>query len=302
MLRRFCFTAVALVLGSSLASAQVTLELKYPEGTKSVIHRDTKSTQTLTLAGMDLVTKTSAFIVSGSSIGQRAADGTLKIDAKIETLQSEVLFSGGSVQFDSANPDKKADNPLLEPILEVFRSVYRTPTTLELDAKNKITTVKLPEGEYEKLPESAKDHLNPEALKKAVAQAQDFLPEGPVKKGDTWERASETNLGAGQSLSFRAKYEYGGTIEKDGITLDKITGKYFDVSLAINGNPMLQVTKSDLQVANSESTHLFDRARGCVVSHSSKTQLVGPLTLVINGMELPGKLDLTIEENMSLQK
>ena len=62
---------------------------------------------------------------------------------------------------------------------------------------------------------------------------------------------------------------------------------------------MLQVTKSDLKIIESESTFLFDRERGSVVSTSSKVQIAGPLTLVINAMEFAGKVDLTIEEKSS---
>ena len=299
MFRRFCFSVVALVLSSTIASAQVKLEPKYPEEAKSVVHRDTTSKQTLTLAGMDIDTKSSTFIVATTSTGKRAADGTLKIEEKIDTLQSEISTPGGLIQFDSANPDKKADNAQLEPILDIFRSVYRNPVTIDLDAQNKITAVKLPDGEFEKLSSAAKDQLSAETLKKNVENLLQFLPDEPVKKGDTWERSSVQNLGAGQTMSFRTKYEYQGTVEKDGKTLDKITGKAFDVSFAINGNAMLQVTKSDLKIIESESTFLFDRERGSVVSTSSKVQIAGPLTLVINAMEFAGKVDLTIEEKSS---
>ena len=295
-------TFAVLLVGSSMVSAQVSLEPKYPEGTTAVVHKDLKTKQTLTLAGMNIDTKSSMFIVAGASIGQRAADGTLKIEEKINTLQSEISAAGTLIQFDSANADKKADNPLLEPLMEAFRTMYKLPMTLELDAKNKITAIKLPDGEYEKLPDSIKDRFNPDALKKAAEQALAFLPDGPVKPGENWERSTEANLGAGQTLSFRTKYEYEGTVEKDGTTFDKITGKTLEVSFAINGNPMLQVLKSDLTIAASDISYLFDRTKGSVVSHTGKVQIVGPLTLVINGMELAGKLDLTMEENTTREK
>ena len=211
-------------------------------------------------------------------------------------------FPGASIQFDSANPDKKAAMEQLEPILDIFRAVLRLPVTVELDSDNQLKSVKLPEGEFEKLSEVAQSHFNPESLKKAVEQAMAYLPDGPVKKGDTWERSSESNLGSGQVMSFRTKYEYQGTVEQDGETLDKITGKAFDVNFAINGNPMLKVTKSELKVINSESTYLFNREKGYAASQSSKIQIAGPLTLVINGTTLPGKVDLTMEEKNTRQK
>lgn len=303
MWKRYCLAFIAVMVSSHVASAQVTLERKYPEGTKSVVQTDTKSTQTLTLAGMDIDTKSSMFMVATTTIGTREADGTLRIEEKASTMQSELSLPGGiTLQFDSANPDKKADNPLLEPILDVFRAAYRLPVTVIVDAQNKITDVKLPEGEYEKLPEAAKDRFEPESRKKATERLLEYLPDGPVKKGDTWERFSEMNLGSGQMMSFRTKYEYAGTVEEDGKTFDKITGKATEVSFAINGNAMLQVTKSDLKITESENTYIFDRELGSVSKRSSKVRIVGPLTLVINGAELPGKVDLTIEEKTSRQK
>ncbi len=302
MSRKLCLAAIFLAVGSAIASAQVTLERKFPEGKKSVVQKDVKTIQTLTLGGMDIDTKSSTFVLATTTFGARAADGSLKIEEKTDSLQSEITFPGGTVQFDSANPDKKSDNPMLEQFMEIFRAAFRLPVTVELDAKNKVTAIKLPDGEYEKLSEAAKDRFNPETLKKAVEQSQGYLPDGPVNKGDTWERSIETNLGAGQVLSFRTKYEYLGTIEQDGTTLDKISGKSFDINYSISGNAMIQVTKSDLKIVDSESTYLFDRERGSGVSHSTKIQIVGPLTLVINGMELPGKVDLTIEEKTIVQK
>lgn len=295
------FAAVAL-LGTSFASAQVDLQPKYAEGQKSELHKESKTTQTLTLAGMNIDTKATTFVVVESSIGKRAADGTLQVKDTIKTFQSDISFPGGSVQFDSANPDKKADNLALDPILDVFRAVTRLPITVEIDSKNKITAIKLPDGEYEKLPEGAKDRLNPETLKKAAEQALSYLPDGPVKKGDTWERSLESNLGAGQKLTLRTKYEYDGTVEKDGKTLDKITGKAFEVSFDITGNATLQVTKTDLKVSDSAMTYLFDRERGNVTEQNSKITIIGPLTLVINGMPLDGKLDLTMEEKTTRQQ
>lgn len=295
--------AIALLICSASASAQVTLQPKYPEGSKFNVQTELKSTQTLTLAGMDLDTQSTTFITSKRSVGKRAADGTLKVEDQISSLQSDISLPGGlKLNFDSGNPNKEASIPQLEPILEVFRAICRLPVTIELDSKDKITSVKLPEGEFEKLPEPAKERLSPETMKKTLEEAANFLPDGPVKKGDTWERSNENNVGGGQVLTFRTKYEYAGTVEKDGMTLDKITGKVLDVTFAINGNAQLQVTKSDLKATESDSTFLFNRDAGYLVSKNSKTKIEGPLTLVINNMELPGKVDLVIEESVARQK
>ena len=310
MVRRFnsvaSLLAVAfagLMAGAGDAHAQVTFELKFPEGTKSSTQTESVVNQTLTLAGNDILTKANTFTTSTSHIGTRAADGTLAIVEKVESLQSELDLNGTKLQFDSANPDKKADLPQLEPLLDLYRTLVKLPMTRTLEAKtNKLKSLTLPDGEFEKLGEVAKDRFNPEKLKKATEQALSFLPDGPVKVGDKWERATEADLGGGQLMSFRAKYEYLGTVEQDGAMLDKIEGKAFEVSFAIVGNPKLQVTKSDLKIKESAYTYLFDRERGHLVSKNAKVRIDGPLTLVIGGMELEGKLDLTMEEKSTRQK
>lgn len=292
-----------LMAGASVAHAQATLELKYPERTKSSTQTESVVNQTLTLAGNDILTKANTFTTSTSHIGTRAADGTLAIVEKVESLQSELDLNGTKLQFDSANPDKKADLPQLEPLLDLYRAVVKFPMTRTLEAKtNKLKSVTLPVGEFEKLGEAAKDRFSSEKLKKATEQALVFLPDGPVKVGDKWERATEADLGGGQLMSFRTTYEYLGTVEQDGAKLDKIEGKAFEVSFAIVGNPMLQVTKSDLKIKESATTHLFDRERGHLVSKNAKVRIDGPITLVIGGMELEGKVDLTMEEKSTRQK
>ncbi|MBM4074916.1 MAG: hypothetical protein FJ267_04655 [Planctomycetes bacterium] len=139
-------------------------------------------------------------------------------------------------------------------------------------------------------------------MKKALIQATDFLPDAPVKPGDMWERSSEMNLGSGQVMSVRPKYEYIGEVETNGIKLDQIAGNPFEVSLSISGNPNAQLTKSELKVKESSETYLFDREKGVLVSKVSTIKIDGPLTVVVGGMELDGKVALTMESKTSRQK
>ena len=300
MLRKLLCLAVLVAATPNLVSAQVKLEQKYPEGAVSTTETEATTNQTLVLAGMNVETKSQTFAVGSSTVGKRAADGSLEIVEKTESFQSEISLPGGlAISFDSSNPDKKASNPLLEPIVDSLRAITKNPITLKLDANNKLVGASLPEGEYEKLTGMAKDQLSPEWLKKGIERHMAHLPSEAVKVGDKWEYSHEVNPGEGQVLTFRTQYEYAGTVEKDGKTLDKITSKVLDVTFAINGNPMLQVKNCELKVQDSSGTCLFDRKLGNTVSRASKTQIVGPLTLVINNMEFPGSLDLTMEEKVA---
>jgi hypothetical protein len=67
-----------------------------------------------------------------------------------------------------------------------------------------------------------------------------------------------------------------------------------------NATSPIKVSKSDLKIASSAGSILFDRDKGQVVEKSSKTQIKGDMTFDVNNMELAGKLDLTLE-NKSTQ-
>ncbi|HEY4261088.1 MAG TPA: hypothetical protein VGM98_13040 [Schlesneria sp.] len=302
---RFCRLAgLCLAVSCNLALAQVRPELKYPPNTKSVSETSVKTSQTLTLAGMDLETKSTTFSLTSKSIGQRAADGTLPIEEKVQVLQTELDLPGGNkIQFDSANPDKKADNPLFEPLMERLRVTFKTPVTVILDDVNKIKEVKFPDGSVESLDESNKSLFNSAKRKTAAEQARGYLPDELVKIGDSWERNLDLDLGGGQTFAFRIKYTYAGTVEQDGGTFDKITAKVVDISYTIDAaNSPVQVTKSTLKVEESNEVILFDRNLGAVQQKTAKTRIAGPITLVVNGTELEGKVDLTLEETTKRQK
>lgn len=304
-MQRLChLSGICLALWGSLALAQVRPELKYPENTKSVSESSVKMHQVLTLAGMDLETNVTTFTLVSKSIGQRTGDGNLPIEEKVQVLQTDIDLPGGTtLKFDSANPDKKADNPLLEPVLERLRVTFKSPVTLILDDKHQLKEVKFPEGVAESVHESNKSLFNAEKRKKAIEQAHGYLPDDPVKMGDSWERNLDLDLGGGQTMALRTKYTYTGTVEQDGRTLDKISGQVLDVTYSMEASASpIQVTKSSLKVTESADVILFDREAGNVQQKTGKLRIEGPMTFVINGMEFEGKLNLGLEETTKLQK
>ena len=108
-------------------------------------------------------------------------------------------------------------------------------------------------------------------------------------------------LDSGQKLTFTTKYTYEGSIEQSGKTLEKIVSQTTKVDYSADADAPLKVVESDLKVAASEGQILFDAAYGQTVLQQSKVQVTGSLKLEINGMELPGELDLTIENKTTIK-
>lgn len=299
----FAFLIVGL-LTANHATAQVKLDRKYVPGSSSTTNIETSTHQILTLAGQDIETKSTRFIITTAKVGARKDDGTLPISSQIDKFQTDDSFPGGiKLQFDSGDPNKKAENPLLEPLLDIFRVVARTKTTTILDKDNTIKSVEFEGNPAETVGEAFKSQFDAEKRKKAANRELANLPDKPVKTGDVWMRTSESDLGGGQTLTLEMRYEYTGTEEKSGKTLDKISAKATDVRYAMdqNANSPLKITDSELKITKSEGTIYFDRAKGAVVEATSKVRIEGTLKASVNGMELPGKLDLTIESKTAVQ-
>jgi hypothetical protein len=287
------------------AQAQVKLEHKFPEGTKSSFKSTTKTHQILSIMGMDIETEAEESVVISSAIGKRNADGTLPVVQKIESIRSQLSLPGGiNVTFDSADPNAKIDNPQVAFLGDVFKALVGVGYTIVLDAKDKVKFVEGTETFEAKLdaldPKAAavlRGRLSAEKIKKAFEQEIGSLPEVLARQGEPWETTEVMDLGSDQSLTLRKRYEYLGTVEKEGKSLDKIGVRSLTVVYAMDPKPdsPLKVTKSDLKVDSSEGTILFDREAGDKIESTSVTRIKGTLTLEAGGKELPSTLDLTLD-------
>ena len=300
------FTLCLALASSSLAFGQVKFERKIEEGKTSNVESVSRSEQKLTIAGMDIETSSDSRTVVKATAGKRDADGNLRVEEKVDSLQISVKIQGTEYEFDSANPEKTGGSPL-EMLRPVHKGAVRRTTTTTYDKDNKVADIQFDQDPLNDLNDTVralvKDQFDIERIKKAANEEIDRLPAEPVKKGDSWERLTKLHLEAGQIMTFNTRYTYEGEIEKDGRKLDRISSKVLSVDYTVENSPMgLSAKSSDLKPATSKGEILFDRALGQIVESSSSVQIVGDLTLVINGQELPSKLDLKMESSTHKQK
>lgn len=296
---------VALCFLSGSVRGGEKFERKYVESSKQVKETESKVDQTLTIAGMAVETKALTFQTTKTEIGERDAEGKLPVTETVTSLRSDLELPGGTkINFDSANPDQKADNPLFEPLMEVFRAIVKNPITALVDRENHVTEAKIANNAQDQLPKEVQSFLQPERQKRDREQAWSFLPDKEVEAGAEWERFIEQDLGGGQTFSFKMKYTYAGPEQKDNKTYHKFGLEHLEATYALdpNGNPMVQVPKSDLKVAKSSGSILYDPATGEIPFRESLVKITGTMTLTINGMDFPSDLNLTMTEKSTLQK
>lgn len=296
---------LALCQPSSPASAAEKFARKYTENSKIAKETESKVEQTLTVAGMAVETKAITFIDTTATAGTRDADGNLAVEETVTSLRASLeLPMGIKLSFDSADPDKKAEVEALNAVLDIYRTILKTPTTAIIDRDNKVQEVKLDAAALEKLPKENRSSLDPARQKRDREQAWLFLPDAEVEPGAEWERYIDRDLTGGQTMNFKMKYSYVGPETNDGKTLHKFSVKHEEVTYALDptANPMVQVPKSDLKIAKSSGTILYDPATGDTPLRESTVKITGTLTLVINGAELPSDLDLTLTETTKAKK
>ncbi len=311
MFRRVALVAALIgIWMTSDASAQVKLEYKFPEGSSTTQKTVLKYHQNLSVGGMDNETDLEVESNSSTAIGKRAADGTLPLTQKTNSIKVHITAGGATYDLDSADPNAKLDNPALESANSILKAVTSNEYTVVLNDKNEYKAV---EG-IDKILEKVKDNpmaadqikarLSDDVLKREFDKDHGNLPKVLANKGESWEATEPDDIGSGQTLTFRRRYEYLGTKEKDGRTLDEIGIKALDVSYSVDADsPIpLKVVKSDLKIDSSTGTMLFDRERGLVVERKTKDTIKGELGLKINDMDLPAKLDLTVDQTVSTQE
>jgi hypothetical protein len=264
--------------------------------------------QILSVAGMDVETDVNAETTNRSTVGKRAADGKLPVEQKLEAMRFKIAFPGGAIDYDSARPAPKSDNPQIQQIVDAIRARSARATAFIYDKDNQPVAVEGIDKIIAEAPEGAgvavQMELTPDKLKQEAAEALKMFPGKPVKKGDKWEWTQVTNLGAGQTFTFTHYLEYQGSVERDGRTLDKISIFTGDVKYAVaeNAGAGFKVTGSDLKIDSSMGTVYFDQELGQVIEMTQNIKITGPLTLSVNGMELPAKLNLAIETSNALKK
>jgi hypothetical protein len=139
-------------------------------------------------------------------------------------------------------------------------------------------------GEDSKVKEGLHVLLTDEALKKSVREALAFLPDRPIKPGETWERTLDVPFGPLGTLKQTSTYKLEGKEEVGGKKVDKVTFSTavdFRVGKAVPSLPF-QVISGEMKAEEAKGTLHFDTAAGQLVQLESKMTLKGRMILSIS--------------------
>lgn len=294
----FAVLSLTLLLGAP-ALAQVKFERKIQEGKTYTVEETAKMSQKLTIAGMDIESSADTQSTSKVTTGKRDASGQIKLEEKISSMQAQIKAAGSEYLFDSANPDKTGESTL-EGMRKIHQVHARRKTTKTFDKENKLIKIEYDENALNDVADEirnlVKDQYDPEKVKKAETDEAGQLPDKAVAKGESWDHTIKSNLGAGQVFTVASKFTYEGEVEKGGRKLDKITYTIKSVDFTLEDSPLpFTLKSSDLKPTDAKGEILFDRMSGMIVESKVTTGIKGDIVFVINGTELPSKLELKME-------
>ena len=287
------------------AFSQVTLEIKHHEKTTVKTRTIHKSSSIMQVAGQEMSTKMSAVMIRESVTGARAADGTLRAKTTVKTLTFKFEGDGNVlVDFDSADPNRKAPVVQLEPFNEMLRIMLKHPVIEVFNKDGTVKAVEFPDDVGRDLPEPFNKILKSASVNAFIdlKQQQEMLPDKAISKGDTWTRNQKVDFGGLREMSLRIDFQYEGTVKKEGRELDRISGKITDVAYVGEDwreGPGL-VKNAELKPAKSSVEVLFDRKLGRFVETKLLVQVKGDLTLEAGDKEMPAKVDITFESGMKV--
>ena len=197
--------------------------------------------------------------------------------------------------FDSGDPTKRRKR-LLEPVLEV-RIAAKSKTTTRIDRTSKIR----PSGSRTTRRKGRRRFQEPVRSEKAEKAAEN----------DSATFRTKRSTGGFMDAHVRIRYRAADADARDANMSTsepkgarRSTRSPQDHQWRVPWIPFEILTKiksSDLTVTASERTILFDPPAGSIFESVSKIRIEGDMKTEINAMELPAKLDLTIENKTTLQ-
>lgn len=206
------------------------------------------------------------------------------VDQEIDRIRMKIDIGGSVIENDSANAG--GGGPLGDFVKALAKSKLRFVVNQRLEVKSVIgheAVLKAVEDVNPAMREILKGVLSREALAQTLEPLMGPFPLQPVKKGSTWKRASEQNMGPLGSFKQDSTYTYEG-MEGDLDRIAIVTNMRFAVAKDAGGLPF-KIKKADFREAAFRGFALFDRKLGRFVRHEVSGTLQGEMVIDIGGME-----------------
>jgi RNA polymerase sigma factor (sigma-70 family) len=218
---------------------------------------------------------------------ERAPDNGWVLTQRVEGVKLSTDIGGSKITFDST-----ADGNAPSVLGDFYKSLVGSEFRVTLDQRYRVRQVEGADAFIKKaLPVSPDvrtgwaEVVSVDALRRTAEPSFPALPPGPVRRGDSWVRKDDVDLGPLGRYRATHVYTYEG---RDG-RLDRITLETTLKDRRVRGAESrlpFEVTGGNLERASGTGTILFDREAGRVVRLESELELEGQLDISTGGQKV----------------
>jgi hypothetical protein len=290
---------VGLVL-SARAADEKTTSLKWKFEKDKPFYQEMKTTtkQTMKVMNSDVNQNQEQTFYFSWTPESQDKDGNWTIRQKIEGVKMSIDIGGSKIEYDSTKEASGAANPLSDFFKQLVGSEFKL--TIGPDMKVKDISGR---AEFVKKLATANPQMEPllnqilsdKALKEMADPTFAAVPNKEVKKGDTWTKDNQLDMGPIGKYDNSYKYTYEGKDEKE-TKLDRIkvetTLKYTPPQDTGAANPLpFKIKSANLTSNNAGGTIWFDADKGRVDHSEMSLKLSGELSIEIGGQTTKVTLD-----------
>ncbi len=300
MARRAISAALVMLLGLAVQAPAQEVTLKWEFQKDKPIYQEltTVTKQTMKVMGMDITqNNTQTFIFSWTPKEQDATKNWI-ITQKLIAVKMNTEIGGVTTSYDSTATGTQATNNALG---EFFKALVGSEFKITLTPELKIIKIEGRDEFVSKLVRAnptmeaiLKQILGDEALKQMADPAFAAIPNKPVKKGDTWERKLNLNMGPIGTYDTTNTYTYEGV---DSSKLEKIKVdtklKYIAPGPAAAGSlPFKIKAGTELTSKSATGTVYFDNTKHRLDHSDMKLNLEGKLEIDVGGTSTEVNLNM----------
>lgn len=286
--------SVLLLPCTAVAQDAITMKWNLAQGKTYFQKLTTETVQNLTVQGMNIKqTQTQVYYLRLTSRGQDAAGNTILIQ-KIEGLKMKIDIGGKPIDYDSTQQPQPKNQ-----ISDFFNALVGSEFEFTLDKNFQAVKVSGTADLIKKVGQAnptmqplLQQMLSDETMKQMINHSFQFLPPGPVKKGDRWNSESTLDLGPIGGYKTLNRYEFQGIVS--GLSKIEVLPTITYIPPGPNAGGGLPFKVKDAKLSSgttSKGTILFDHQNGFQRSMGMSVSLQGKLSVDIGGQVT--EVDLT---------
>jgi hypothetical protein len=139
-------------------------------------------------------------------------------------------------------------------------------------------------GEDEMTRNLLRTFITEENLKIGIQDLFSFLPDKPVRPGDTWKRSNKMTLGPLGNFSLSSQFKLK-DLEKGLARIESVSEAKYEAPKEGGDAGGFAITKGELKGEKLTGTIVFDPKSGRVKESRTDVQMKGTLTVSVGGME-----------------